>query len=146
MSIPRGLISGLARFWTITSSSLVLQTTKTMKPFLSRSRASDRVSGRAGEPATTTTSTRPPLRDRLARRFLRMDTLALYVRYTTVPVVRRMKPVKSLCLEIQFWNLSSAPTGMATIAGGGGGGGRSCSGTHSAVARTSLIVLATWST
>ncbi len=80
MSMPSGRMSGRARLWTMTSSSWLLETINTTKPFLSRSSDSDRVRGRAGEPATTTTSMRPPLRARLARRVFRHRAVLWYVR------------------------------------------------------------------
>lgn len=73
MSIPKGLISGLEIFCTIVSSSAVLHTMKTMKPLLSKSSASERVNGRLGDPAITTTSRRAPFRARLALRVFLAD-------------------------------------------------------------------------
>lgn len=67
VSIARGRMSGRDRLLIITSSSGLLETMNTTKPFLSRSKASDRVKWRDGDPARTTTSVRPPLRDRFAR-------------------------------------------------------------------------------
>ena len=80
ISILKGRMSGRDRFWTIISSSWLLATMKTTKPFLSRSSDSDLVRGNAGEPAITTTSIRPPLRDRLARRVLRHRAVLRYDR------------------------------------------------------------------
>jgi len=70
-----GRMSGRDSCRTKYSSSALLATTKTTKPLLSRSSESDLVKGKVGDPATTTTSCRPPLRARLARRVLRLNLL-----------------------------------------------------------------------
>lgn len=141
-----GRMSGLDRFWTICSSSWLLLTMKTIKPFLSKSNDSDRVRGSAGDPAMTTTSTRPPLRALLARRDFLHRALLRYDLYATVPDTTTINPTRILCLEIQFWARSSADVGMVTMVGGGGGCGRNCSGTHSDLAMVSRSVPAIWST
>lgn len=74
-----GLMSGRDMLCTMTSSSMVLHTIKTMNPLRSMSSDSDLVSGSAGDPAMTTTSSLPPLRARFARRVFRPSLLLLYV-------------------------------------------------------------------
>lgn len=146
VSIVRDRMSGRDRFWTIISSSGPLETINTTNPFLSRSKDSDRVRGRLGDPAITTTSVRPPLRDRFARLVLRSLAFVRYVRYITVPVVNTTTPVIILCLDIQFWMPSNIEVGTARIGAGGGGRGRMDSGTHDAAASASRRVSAIFST
>lgn len=75
VSMLRGRISGRDIACTVDSSSAALQTTNTICPLLSISKASDFVNGSIGDPAMTTTSTLPPLRAFLALRVLRNDRL-----------------------------------------------------------------------
>lgn len=66
-----------------------------------------------------------------------------------VPVANTMKPVKILCLDIQFWMFSSVEVEIVTIGGGGGGRGRMDSGTQDEPAsrsrRPSAIFSTFWS-
>lgn len=101
MSMPSGRMSVLDRFCTTTSSSTVLHTMYTMNPLLSKSSARERVTGRFGDPAMTTTSSLAPFLARLALLVLRQRALFRIPRYTTTLVVRTMKPVRILCREIQ---------------------------------------------
>jgi hypothetical protein len=71
VSMVRGMMSGREKDLTAASSSVALQTMKTMNPRLSISRASVLVSGSRGDPAITMTSLRPPFLLRLALRTFR---------------------------------------------------------------------------
>jgi hypothetical protein len=126
---------------------MVLHTTNTMNPFRSRSRDRDRVRGNAGDPAMTTTSTRPPLRALLARRVLRPSLLLLYVRYITTPAVRTTTPVRILCRDTQPVTLSYVDAVEARAFGAGGGSlGRMDSGIHVADERVCLRASESFST
>lgn len=80
ISMLKGRMSGRAKCWTIISSSWLLATTNTTNPLRSKSSDSDLVKGSAGEPAITTTSIRPPLRERRARLDFVHRAVVLYVR------------------------------------------------------------------
>ena len=126
-----GRTSGREKFCTHASSSGPPQTTKTMKPFLSISRASDFVRGRSGDPAMTTTSTRPPFRlDLLAFLDFRRLRALLYTRYDTRPRTMAPTPIATLFLTIHPCTLSKRDMSTMKIGSGGGGEGRKASGSH----------------
>lgn len=96
ISMLKALMSGRERLCTASSSSIVLQTMKTINPLLSISNDKDLVNGSMGDPATTTTSSRPPLRARFARRVLRSSLPARTVLYVAYPKLTIMMPVRIL--------------------------------------------------
>lgn len=138
-----GRTSGREKLCTHTSSSDPPQTTKTMKPFLSMSRASDFVRGRSGDPAITTTSTRPPFRlDLLAFLDFRRFRAPLYTRYDTRPRMTAPTPSATLFLTIHPWTLSKRDASTMKMGSGGGGAGRKASGSHGDDDRVDRTVVA----
>lgn len=130
-SIVNGRTSGREKPCTHDSSSDPPQTMKTMKPFLSMSRASDFVRGRSGDPAMTTTSTRPPFRlDLLAFLDFRRLRALLYTLYDTSPRTTAPTPITTLFLTNHPRTLSKRDASTRKIGSGGGGTGRKASGSH----------------
>ena len=113
------------------------------------SRDSDLVSGSVGDPATTMTSVRPPLRAFLALRVFLSDRLFWYPLKATVPQTTMTTPVRTLCLATQFCTCSSRDTTTTATGGWMGGLGRMESGIHrddASVSRTACAARSTfWS-
>lgn len=142
-----GRTSGLANADTVDSSSAALQTTYTMKPLLSISKARLFVNGNAAEPAITTTSVLPPFLALFALLVFLKERLLWNPLYTTVPHANTTTPVMILCFITQSWACSNRDTATMAMGGGlDGGSGRTDVGSHVCEERVSRTYSAAWST
>lgn len=146
VSMVSGRMSVLARADTVDSSSAALQTTYTMNPLLSISKARLFVNGNAAEPAITTTSVLPPFLALFALLVFLNERLRWNPLYTTVPHANTTTLVMILCCITQSCTLSKRDAATMATGGLAGGSGRTDVGSHVCDDRVSRTYSAAWST